>query len=189
LQDDVVEIVFVKLFKKISVRTNYMQVADNKNIVPIFRYKEMFSYRSSFESNGDKMVTRKQFPLALNYANTVHSVQSLTNEGEMLYDIKSCDFNARLLYTALTRSKKLENLFILRSFTKKDITKHPTKDMITQDKELLEKYKQTIIKYSNLVPDNLNMTILGDWKYMKNYLVNRYIFQVASYRNGDKEVI
>ncbi|MEY3421300.1 MAG: hypothetical protein RIR48_1592 [Bacteroidota bacterium] len=153
LRGDEVVVVFVKMFKLISTDTNYLDIVKSSNIVPIMRYKVEFAYRTTSNYRSDKMILRYQFPLSLNYANTVHSVQSLTHEGQVLLDIKSGSFNSRIVYTAVTRCKSLKNLFMLRDFQYKDISKKPTEDMIKEDERLFNNYMQTIIKYAKLVPD------------------------------------
>jgi hypothetical protein len=170
--DGEVVVVFVRMFNKLTYTTNY-DFTDCQNIVPIFRYKEEFSYRSSAQYKNGKTVLRDQFPLSLNYTNTVHSVQALTFEGDLLCDVNSCHFNPRLVYTAISRCTKLSNLYFLRAFEKKAFRK-PTADMLTHNDLLLNNYKHTVIKYAKFIPDDFDLSILDFWHLIDSYLTSRY---------------
>ena len=173
LLNNAVEVIYVKMFKLLN-RSGLGDEMYGKNVVPIVRYEQLFKYRAKSNYDKEGQIQRKQFPLALNYANTVHSVQSLTHTGILLLDVKSCNFNSRLFYTAVTRSDKLENIIILRDFEKKNISKTPSKDLISFDESLQARYINTIIKYRFLLPIGFDLTAISTWNNIEKYLNHTY---------------
>lgn len=162
-------VIFVQMFKLVS-RQGLQFENLKSNIIPVMRYKAQFTYR-------DKQIIRSQFPIALNYANTVHSVQSLTHYDALILDPKSCKFNGRLFYTGASRCEKLSNLILLRKFQISEIAKKPSEDIKLFDKSMQERYINTIIKYRKYLPIGFDLNTLQNWQHINMYL--SYTYEVA----------
>ncbi|KAG7424427.1 ATP-dependent DNA helicase PIF1 [Fusarium oxysporum f. sp. raphani] len=75
-----------------------------REVVPILPVKRDFFL-------GTSACTRKQFPLTVSYAITVHKSQSITVD-KMVTDLSERDFQTGLSYVAVSRVKMLEGLMI-----------------------------------------------------------------------------
>jgi hypothetical protein len=93
------------------------------------------------------------FTLQLCYASTVHSVQSLTYKGPLIFDVNSSSFASRAMYTGNSRSCSFQDIVYLRKFTKKMVTKVPSKDIKNFDAWLEERAQ--LIRDSHSIPDNV----------------------------------
>jgi hypothetical protein len=161
-----ITVIFVEMFK-LNTKTGLTICNVKTNIIPVLRQNAQFIYRG-------KQYTRSQFPLALNYANTVHSVQSLTTHDDLILDPKSCNFNRRLFYTGVSRCDKLSNLILLRPFTVNEISKKPTKTTKDFYVSMNSCYVDTIKKYRNLLPVGFLLTTLKSWQHIEEYLTDTY---------------
>ena len=57
-----------------------------------------------------KLVFREMLPLKLAYGTSIHSTQGLTMKGKVLIDLGPREFAAGLVYTAISRCKRLEDI-------------------------------------------------------------------------------
>lgn len=95
--------------------TVYVDFGENKNH-PI--QKEGFVYYNKYNK---KYIVRKQFPIVLAYAITIHKSQGLTFD-EIAVDINdNSPISAGQVYVALSRVKTKEGLYILNKFPKNQI--------------------------------------------------------------------
>ncbi|KAH7471706.1 hypothetical protein FOMA001_g13690 [Fusarium oxysporum f. sp. matthiolae] len=83
---------------------SYLTTDDRREVVPILPVKRDFFL-------GTSACTRKQFPLTVSYAITVHKSQSITVD-KMVTDLSERDFQTGLSYVAVSRVKMLEGLMI-----------------------------------------------------------------------------
>ncbi|KAH7460893.1 hypothetical protein FOMA001_g19400 [Fusarium oxysporum f. sp. matthiolae] len=83
---------------------SYLTTDDRREVVPILPVKRDFFL-------GTSACTRKQFPLTVSYAITVHKSQSITAD-KMVTDLSERDFQTGLSYVAVSRVKMLEGLMI-----------------------------------------------------------------------------
>lgn len=83
------------------------------SVVPVTPIEETFSPRSSSTAR----VTRRQFPLKLNWALTVHKIQGAT----LVVPFQD-KFNPGQAYVACSRVKKLTNLYLTHFDHQKIIT-------------------------------------------------------------------
>lgn len=84
-------------------------------VVPVFQLEATFS-----PSNSKVTVSRKQFPLRLCWATSIHKVQGATLQNIVVSFENR--FNSGQAYVALSRVKKLENLFLTSFDDKKILT-------------------------------------------------------------------
>jgi hypothetical protein len=105
---DEIDIVFVKLIdnSRLSGLAGLEQFGTN--VIPVPRCTTDFPYRTG-------NVRRSQFPLAVAYAATIHSVQSLTWRGPIVTCLNTAKFNAKARYVALSRPTDLSQLVFLTS--------------------------------------------------------------------------
>lgn len=82
----------------------YLTTGDGREVVPITPVRRDFFL-------GTSACTRKQFPLIVSYAITVHKSQSITVD-KMVTDLSERDFQTGLSYVAVSRVKMLEGLMI-----------------------------------------------------------------------------
>ena len=66
---------------------------------------------ADYESHKDVYVTRSQFPLTLAWAITIHKCQGLTLDNVMI-DLGDDIFEPGMAYVAISRARKLDNIFI-----------------------------------------------------------------------------
>ena len=90
---------------------NYNGPCVNGNLFPIS------AINRNCEING-RMVTRKQFPLKVAYAITIHKAQGLTLRKAKI-DIGLKEFASGLSYVVLSRVRKLQDLILLIYYDKK----------------------------------------------------------------------
>jgi hypothetical protein len=83
---------------------SYLTTDDGREVVPILPVKRDFFL-------GTSACTRKQFPLMVSYAITVHKSQSITVD-KMVTDLSERDFQTGLSYVAVSRVKMLDGLMI-----------------------------------------------------------------------------
>lgn len=73
-------------------------------------------------TNSNTKFSRKQYPLSVSYATTVHKSQGLTLS-KIAVDLGPKEICLGISYVALSRVRKLEDLLILTSFSKSRIDK------------------------------------------------------------------
>ena len=79
------------------------------NVVPIFQSTREFV-------KGRSVCTRKQFPLTIAYAITVHKSQGMTVDRAVL-DVSARDFQPGLSYVNVSRVKTLKECFSIHPLT------------------------------------------------------------------------
>ena len=113
----VLDIILVKLEKnneKISVGLNGFSAVD-------YKYEMVYDpYQHSLRRKKPFIQRVTQYPLKLGYAITIHKYQGQTFDS-MLLDLESNIFASGQLYVALTRVKKLENLYLTKPIAFSDI--------------------------------------------------------------------
>ena len=112
--------------------------------VPISRHEAIFF----IGKNKAVEASRKQFPLVLAWATTIHKVQGLTVD-QIVVDMKKVKFNAGQAYVAFSRVKTLQGLFI-KNFKHDNIK---VSDSITKEMERLSTQclpKEPVPKVLNL---------------------------------------
>ncbi|KAH0385989.1 hypothetical protein KCU92_g2920, partial [Aureobasidium melanogenum] len=90
----------------------------------------IFAVRRPFTSNS-KQCYRTQFPLFLAWAATVHKAQGLTLD-KVVLDIADSEFAPGLIYTAISRVRKLANLLFEQPFGLNRLTKGLNKESMQE---------------------------------------------------------
>lgn len=90
------------------------EMEKNRVLVLFARYGEMWIYPHEFElKNGEDLLIRKQIPLILSFANTIHKVQGATIDAAVCLLDRTIFADAQA-YIALSRVKSLDDLYILK---------------------------------------------------------------------------
>ena len=129
--NNTIDVIFVKFDDELA-GLNQMRksrFAMEHNVVPVYRINSRIS-------TGKTFAVRVQFPLALAYACTVHKVQGLTlNKAVFSFDLGAQRyFNNGQVYVALSRVRKLDDLFIIGEPTAVDV--RADEDTLTEYKRL-----------------------------------------------------
>ncbi|THV73898.1 hypothetical protein D6D28_02927 [Aureobasidium pullulans] len=80
-------------------------IAGGYNVVPIFPVTRRYMFKGVH-------CTRTQFPLTISYAINVYSSQGITITGKAVYDISRRNWAHGLIYTALSRVKRLDSIML-----------------------------------------------------------------------------
>ncbi|THZ67222.1 hypothetical protein D6C85_07811 [Aureobasidium pullulans] len=80
-------------------------IAGGYNVVPIFPVTRRYIFKGVH-------CTRTQFPLTISYAINVYSSQGITITGKAVYDISRRNWAHGLIYTALSRVKRLDSIML-----------------------------------------------------------------------------
>ena len=125
-EDSQLKVVYVKFDNK-NVGRNLLQqtkdgYAKSYSVIPVKRLNIEVPFS---RSSGKLIVTRRQFPLILAWAITIHKSQSLTLEN-VVVDFKSARrvLQCGQIYVALSRVRSIENLYIL-NFAPQQIRANP----------------------------------------------------------------
>jgi ATP-dependent DNA helicase PIF1 len=86
-------------------------------VVPILHVQQDFTLKN-------RTCSRKQFPLIVSYAITVHKSQSITLD-KMVCDISSAEFTSGLSYVTVSRVSKLQGLMLDATFERSRVCHDP----------------------------------------------------------------
>lgn len=96
-------------------------------------------------SKKSSTIKRKQLPILPALAMTVHKAQGLTLD-KAIVDLASCR-GTESAYVMLSRVRRLEDLVVLRPFSKEKITCRPSEDIRREFKRLSRLQSATMAKY------------------------------------------
>ena len=76
------------------------------------QYTKMVPEEVSFKDKNGILMTRRQLPLSLGYAITVHRSQCMTYN-KLVVDLTGVNWKPGMFYTVLSRTRKLSDIIIL----------------------------------------------------------------------------